>query len=366
MRAALWAIVAVVLASAPAGTTSADAARAFLGAAFDLSKGELDRLERGQVVSRTLDGSEGREVATFGAVRIAITPAFYIERLADVASLKKADAILQIGTFGHPPTLQDVAGLTLDEADVSSLRDCRTGDCGVQLSADAIARFEREVDWRGPNTAARVERVMRSVLVDYVDGYQRTGAAMVYADAREPLHLGPEFAALARVETGGWQMFPGLKRHLLEYPAGREGMQDLIYWSKEKVGRRGVVSVTHLSISRTAGESPAEYAVASKQIYSSHYYDASLGLTVLVPIRASPAPSMYLAYLNRSRVDMFEGMFGSMVRRIVSSRARATVADNLARLQRTLERQFGAGVSAGEAAAGDPDPSSPFRGENVR
>ena len=56
----------------------------------------------------------------------------------------------------------------------------------------------------------------------------------------------------------------------------------------------------------------------------------------------SADPVTYVAYLNRSRVDVFSGVFGRLARKIVTMKARTTVADQLARLQRTLETQFAA------------------------
>jgi hypothetical protein len=109
-----------------------------------------------------------------------------------------------------------------------------------------------------------------------------------------------------------------------------------MYWSKEKVGRRTVVSVTHLAIMRLDDESPAEFAIASRQIYGTHYFDASLGLTVLVPDRRTASALTYVVYLNRSRVDVFGGLFGGVARHIVTSKARSTVADTLTRLQKRM------------------------------
>src|SRR4030095_1658082 len=96
-------------------------------------------------------------------------------------------------------------------------------------------------------------------------------------------------------------------QHLLEYPTGPvPETTDIIYWSKERVSRRLVVSVTHLAIARTAG-SATNYAFASKQIYGAHYFDASLGLTILVRDQSAPSPATYVVYINRSRVDIFNG-----------------------------------------------------------
>src|SRR5262249_40529557 len=134
-----------------------------------------------------------------------------------------------------------------------------------------------------------------------------------------------------------WKHFPGLRHHLLTYPAPGVEMTDRLYWSKELVRNRGVVSITHVSVARLPEDSPADYAVGSKQIYGSHYYDGSLGLTVLVPDRSSARPLTYVVYLNRSRIDLFNGLFGGIVRGLVKSSARSTVQTMLGRLRQSLE-----------------------------
>jgi hypothetical protein len=97
-----------------------------------------------------------------------------------------------------------------------------------------------------------------------------------------------------------------------------------------------VVSITHLAIARTA-DSATDYAIASKQIYGAHYFDASLGLTILLRDRSTPSPATYVVYINRSRVDIFSGMLAGIARRLVVNRARSLVAEQLGQLQRSME-----------------------------
>jgi hypothetical protein len=324
-----------------AATEARDETRAFLAASFTLSSADFSRLDAGEVVSRTLTVADKREVSTLGVVRIGMTPEFYIQQLGDIAAFKKTEGILQIGTFANPPEVSDMAGLTLDDSDVRNLRSCRVGECDVQLSANAIRRFQQEVDWRRADAHEQANGLMRRILTEYAAEYlsRGTAASMEYADQATPRNMGLEFTSLAESPGTGWNLFGTLRKHLIDFPAtALPGTTDRLYWSKEKVGRRSVVSVTHLSTLRLARESPADYAVASKHIYGSHYYDASLGLTVLVRDRRAATPVTYLVYLNRSRVDVFVGVLGGMTRYIVTSKARTMVADQLARLQRTLER----------------------------
>ena len=283
--------------AAPASNAAVEAVRSYVKTSFELTDADLARVDRGHVVARTLQANDPREVGTLGVVRLPIHPGQYVEGIADITRFKKDEAVLQIGVFGSTPALEDVASLTLDDADIRSLRDCRVGHCGLRLSAEAIGRFRQDIDWRRPDAAQRANALMRQMLVDYVAEYQRGGAAasMQYADRPEPLNLGREFAALSVSGPGGCQQFPDLRRHLLDYPADRTpDIVDVIYWSKERVGRRTVVSVTHLVTARITGDSPVDYVIASKQIYASHYFDASLGLTVLLRDRSGPPELTYL------------------------------------------------------------------------
>jgi len=320
------------------GASTVDPARAFLMTAFNLTAAEIGRIDNGQVVSRTLDVRNRREVATLGIVRIKTSPSTYVERLSDIATFKRTDNILQIGTFGTPSQPGDVASLTIDEAELKRLRECRVDDCEVRLSAEGIERVRREIDWHAADASRKATQLMLQLLVDYVARYQRSGttASMEYADRLPRLNVGHEFASLIDADTVTGTYAPQLRRHLLEYPSSAERMTDFVYWSKELVRGRPVISITHVAIAAAVDDSPVAYAIGSKQIYAMHYYDASLGLTLLVPDRGALSPATYVVYLNRSRIDLFDGLFGGVARRIVAGRARVLVAEQLQRLQGVL------------------------------
>ena len=67
-----------------------------------------------------------------------------------------------------------------------------------------------------------------------------------------------------------------------------------------------------MSILRSDEPGLADALVAGKEIFATHYVNASLGLTAIV--RGEPGGPNYLAYVNRSEVDMLGGMFGGLVR----------------------------------------------------
>jgi hypothetical protein len=344
MRAFL-SIVAMLILLTPAESDDIhDSARAFLASSFGLTGREMGVIDDGHVIARTLAGRDPREVATLGVMRVRVTPDFYVQQLADIVRFKRTDAVLQIGKFGDPPDLRDMADLTLDESDIGKLRNCQVDDCGIQLSAGAIERFKKNVDWKRTDVRLQASHVMRQILVEYVTKYRNAGAAMSmeYANQADQIDTSREFASLLDDDSATWRHFPDLRRHLFEYPsAHRPGTVDILYWSKERASRRTMVSVTHLVIARTE-DAPTDYAIASRQLYASHYFDASLGLTMLLRDRAASSPVTYVVYLNRSRVDLFTGMFGGIARHVVGTRVRSLVSEQLEQVRQSVEQQFAA------------------------
>jgi hypothetical protein len=119
----------------------------------------------------------------------------------------------------------------------------------------------------------------------------------------------------------GWRV-PEVRRYLDDYPeAPLPGAESFLYWSKEKVALKAVVSVTHVTIVRGNGRPVVpDVLVVSKQVFGLHYTNASLGLTALLADRASSR--QYLVYVNRTFVDGLEGPLGGLKRLIVERRMR--------------------------------------------
>ena len=337
LAAALACLVAVTTLAA---REPADPARELLSATFGVGKSDLTRIASGRVYSRSLPVQHDREVATLGIVRIKTEPRRYVDLLTDIVKFKRDDKILQIGTFSAPAAPGDLAELTLEDEDIRSLRECRVNDCDVQLSADAIERFRNDVNWKSPEASRLAMALLRRILSDYVKDYLASGssAAMEYADASTRLSQADEFSSMVAADTATWPRVPGLRRHLLGFPAVKaDGAKDLVYWSKERVHRKNVVSLTHLAILPGERDSPVQYSVASRQIYAMHYFDVSLGITLLIPDKSVSPPATYVVYLNRSRIDLFDGLLGGVARSVVKGKARSLVAEQLERLRKTLE-----------------------------
>ena len=80
--------------------------------------------------------------------------------------------------------------------------------------------------------------------------------------------------------------------------------------------------------------------IASKGIYASHYFEASLGLTALVHGPAADPSHTYLIYLNRSRADGLRGPLSGMKRALIGSSLREGARKNMDIIRQRLESEY--------------------------
>jgi hypothetical protein len=294
---------------------------------------DLQKIERGEVVGRTTE-ADASAVALVVAATIAVPSGFYLEKFRHIESFKKTAEVLQIGRFADLPSPKDLAGLTLDEADVNDLKHCRVGDCGLKLDTEGISRLGRDAQGRTTSTA------LHQFLANYVQRYLQHGnAALIeYRDGSNPKRLADELRAIVGQAPYIKRRWPLLFAAIAEYTGSLpEGFDGFVYWSKEKVGPRAVISLTHAIISPPNG---GVTAIATKQLFATHYSNASLGLTVLVDKGSAEAPRMLVIYANRSRLDIFGGLFGGIKRPLVRSRAREGAERMMRGLRDRLERDY--------------------------
>jgi hypothetical protein len=253
-------------------------------------------------------------MAAFGAVRVAADKGTYLQRLRDVRRFRQGPSTLQIGTFHTPPVLSDLDSLTLEDGDFNAARQCKPGDCDLKLSRSAMDRIRRELDWKAPEARARATQLMKQMLVEYVAAYQRGGTAEMatYDDNAQPLATPAEFRKVLAASPYLLQYAPELKRSLEGWPQDRTaGTEDLFYWAKDKFGPKPSIAIFHVTLWRDPAD-PSRAAVASKQIYASHYFQAGLDLTALVDAPKPPG-GFYLVDLYRARIDPPTGMLSGVL-----------------------------------------------------
>lgn len=317
----------------------------FLQQQLQFSSQDIDTVRKGRAVARILP-SEKQEVAVFGIVLVHTPADFFVDRFRDIESYKKGTSVPQVKKFSNPPKMEDLLQLTIDEDDLHSLRNCKVSDCGVKLPSDVILRLRKEIDWSAPDAEQKATALGHAALLQYIERYLAGGNAQLseYSDKKQPLRVAEQFDAILRASPYIFDYDPEFYEYLRDYPRKKlDGVEDFLYWSKERFGLKPVISVTHVSIYRRPELNLT--LIASKQIYANHYFEASLGLTAALAAAPDPNPSFFLLYFNRSRSDALHGGFSGLARGRVKSRARTGAQENLARIQHSIEAQFAANSS---------------------
>jgi hypothetical protein len=130
---------------------------------------------RGEVAVKILKTREKREVAIVGVSLVEANTECFLARFQDFETFKRNPAVLRIHKLARPAGIEDLERLTLDANDISSLRDCRPGDCSMKLPTGTIEQLRQEVDWSSPDHAARAQTVFRERLFDYLERYLSEG-----------------------------------------------------------------------------------------------------------------------------------------------------------------------------------------------
>jgi hypothetical protein len=310
--------------------------RGLLSNTLKFSPSELADLEKGQVVAHRLGATAAGEEGAVGAARIKSRKEAFVDRYRDIVQFKRGPGVLAIGLFGEPPSVADLAALPLDTRDVN-LRDCRVGHCDIRLPASAIGRFQNDIDWTAPDADAHAATLFRQILADNVRAYVSGGAGRIteYDDEKQPVRPVDEFSSLLEGSPYLDELVPGLTAHLDGLSTNPlPGSEDIVYWSKERFGDLDpFVTVTHVTITP-----PVRFGrvIASRDVYSSRYLDASLSVTIASDAVSTP-DAFYLVYINRSRADALKGAAADLRRSIVERRAKSGLEENLKRTKLRLE-----------------------------
>jgi hypothetical protein len=335
MRRQAVAIAALVAcAAAPMPAVQPEIARV-LTDSLKFTPAELSELRKGRVVRHAVESSAPGEIAVVGAVRVRAPIRTLIDSVRNIADFKRGPGILEIGRFSDPPAASDLDRLTVTPQDFDP-DDCRVGDCGVRLPADAIERMPRDADGDGSGHEAPAAW-FKEVLLGHVRAYWAgsSGRITSYDHSARPIKPIEEFDGILRNAPTLAALVPRLPAHLAHFPAQRIGeAEDFLYWSKEKFGMSPFITVTQITI---VCPSAQLCVVASKDVYSSRYIDASLGITI-ASLDAGDPGAFYLVYANRSRASALRGIFSGLRKTFAERRARGGLEETLKTVKSRLER----------------------------
>jgi hypothetical protein len=340
IRTAVCLVLGAVAGSGAAPPPALDLEK-FFRESVGLTAEQVAAVRGGRAVAIALKSRIPAEIFVFGAVHVAATPEAYVRLARDIERLRKMPGYLAIGGIGSPPRLEDFRDFAFDDEEIRALRRCQPADCDVQMPASSIAALHAAVDWSAPDLADRINRRLREKAVEELSAYQREGNRVlgVYNDKRDPTEVPKQFAFLLGYSKALPEYLPELHRYLLEYPDGRPAnLEDLFYWSRVKFGLKPTLRVVHVVTLRGAEADPVVYAIAEKQLYSSHYFQTALDLAFCVRDTEDPQrPGFFLIKAMGSVQAGLTGFKGAIVRKVAVDRSVGSLQKSLAAVKAILE-----------------------------
>ncbi len=345
MKSSIWVLGALLAAGTAAlGSAVPQGADPYLRGVIGLSAGQVKRVHAGEPVAASLDGHDGREVVSFGAIRINKSPDDVFAFLGSVEALRQGAAVEQLGGLNSPPQPDDLSAFTMEPKSIAVLRECRIGDCELQLPGWAIAKFSTDVTWSTPAATGAAQRIARSVALETMRAYQRGGhrALSPYEDRRPPAHPSAEYNRW----LGAAQYLPAplaaVRRAVNEFPhQPANGVRDQFFWMVMDYGMKPTFRMTHLAIaSGPALDDPSGQlagALLAVQVTSTHYYSSTIEWHFVTKDRDNPAGA-YLYYLSRSWAPGLTGIRGKVSRFTIRHRGEEGIEKYLALTKRRLER----------------------------
>jgi hypothetical protein len=298
---------------------------------------ERRQLDRGKPIARVVPAKD-LEVAIFAAVPVNISGDRLVAWMRRIEELKRSAYVLAIGRFSDPPRIEDLDRLALDDDELSEILACRPGHCSLKLSAAEITELQRAAAAAGNGWRPAVQQAFRAAVLVRVKLYLADGHAALapYVDGSTAVWPATRFASVLGHSVFLTERLPQFAQHLSRYPrTPTPAVESFVYWSKERLATKAIVSATHVNILRSEAPGLPDALVAGKEIFATHYVNASLGITAIM--RGEPGGSNYLVYVNRSEVDVLGSMFGGLVRWFLQRRLKAEAASVLEGLRRRLE-----------------------------
>jgi hypothetical protein len=314
-------LIAVLLLLAFVRTSAAEEASLTLLKQLSLNQKDISRVLQRDIVSKKLDTSDKRDIAVLGVMLLDVPAETTVEAVRDIKTFKEGKEILFLGKFDSFDP-DEIKTLTLENEEAEDLGKCRIHDCDAKMPGAWIEKLSKEKD-----PEKRIE-LLKVLLADYARDYALRGnkAVLNYEGTKRAVPAQKEFESILESSSYLKTMAPDFYQYLREYPGKQPaGTDNFIYWSLEEFGFKPVINLTHVSIFRWSYSGLNGYLIASRQIFADHYYDASLGLTILIdrPPQNGKSAGSYLVYINRSRIDMLGGFPSSLRRAITLPRIRS-------------------------------------------
>jgi hypothetical protein len=331
----------VAAAALPGFSQSNPDLQTFFRQDIGLSEDQIAAIQSGQAVTKALPPRTPAEVLLFGAVYIHAAPEAYFQLARNFDRLRKVPNFLALGVFTDPPQLSDLKGFAFDSDEIQALQSCEPGNCEIQMPATSIDELHRSINWSAPDVDDQVNQLLQKTALDLLLSYQSEGnkALGVYNDKRDPTAVPEQFAYLLSYGKALSEHEPDFYHYLLVYPRAKPAnYEDTFYWAKVKFGLKPTLRIVHMVTMRGAPADPIANAIAEKQLYSSHYFETALDLSICVRGADDPQqPGFYLIKATGSEQAGLSGPKGSIVRKAAVGKSVSGLEKALMAIKKKLE-----------------------------
>ena len=306
-----------------------------------LTPDQIAAIRNGQPVAKNLPSRNPAEVFLFGAIYIRATPEGYLKFAQDFDRLRKLPNYLALGVFGNPPQASDLKNFSFDNDDIKALKNCKPGDCLIQMPASSIEALQSSIDWSAPDVGDQVNRQLQKTALQRLLDYQQQGNPVlgVYNDKPAPTEIPQQFAYMLSYSKALPENLPDFYQYLLDYPRAKpSNVEEAFYWARVKFGLKPTLRIVQMVTLHGNPSDPVAYAVAQKQLYASHYFETALDLSFCVRgSDDSKQPGFYLIMAMGSEQAGLTGVKGSIVRKTAVGRSVSNLQKALTNIKATLE-----------------------------
>jgi hypothetical protein len=306
-----------------------------------LSQDQIAAVHRGEAIAKALPSRTPAEVFLFGAIYIHAAPESYVKYAHDFDRLRKLPDYLALGVFSNPPQPSDLKGFSFDSGDIKGLKSCKPGECLIQMPASSIEELQQSIDWSAADANEQVNELLRKTALQRLLDYQSQGNQALggYNDKRDPTDVPRQFAYMLSYDKALPAHLPDFYQYLLAYPDAKPtNVEDTFYWARVKFGLKPTLRIVQLVTMRGNPSDPIAYAIAEKQLYSSHYFETALDLSFCVRgSEDSNQPGFYLIMAMGSEQAGLNGVKGSAIRSVAVSRSVSNLQSALSSIRNALE-----------------------------
>lgn len=306
-----------------------------------LTPDQIAAIRSGQPVAKALPSRTPAEVFLFGAVYIQATPESYLKFAQDFDRLRKLPNYLALGVFSNPPQASDLKNFSFNDDDIKALKNCKPGDCLIQMPTSSIEALQSSIDWSAPDASEQVNRRLQQTALQHLLDYQQRGNQTlgVYNDKHDPTEVPQQFKYMLSYSKALPENLPDFYQYLLDYPRAKpSNVEDAFYWARVKFGLKPTLRVVQMVTLRGDPSDPMAYAIAQKQLYASHYFETALDLSFCVrESDDSKRLGFYLIMTMGSEQAGLTGVKGSIVRKTAVGRSVSNLKNALTNIKATLE-----------------------------